>query len=149
MTEKAKITDLLMDIPTVLCRNMSQQFVSTVLKDIKCDFSQHYFMILKLLSEKGKLYVTEIVELLSITKPQMTASVDKLISLDYVIRENDKKDRRKIYLTLTKSGIEITNRITKKINNRINENLIHLSDKEINQLKDGLEVLYKFCSILK
>lgn len=149
MTENSKTINLLMDIPTVLCRNMNQQFVSKILKDIKSDFSQHHFMILKLLNEKGKLYVTEIVEFLKITKPQMTASVDKLIRLNYVIRENDKKDRRKIYLTITKSGIEITNRIIKKINNLINENLTYLSDKEVNQLEKGLDVLYRFCLTCK
>lgn len=149
MTEDIKITDLLMDIPTVLCRNMSQQFVSTILKDIKSDFSQHHFMVLKLLNEKGELYVTEIVKLLSITKPQMTTSIDKLINLEYVTRENDKTDRRKIYLTITKSGKETTNRIIKIIENKINENLIHLSNEEVTQLKNGLKVFHKFCSNCK
>ena len=149
MTKNDEIIDLLMDIPTVLCRNMNQQFVNSILKDIESGFSQHHFMILKLLNEKDKLYITEIVKLLGITKPQMTASVDKLISLNYILRDDDKKDRRKKYLTITKSGIEITNSIIKKINTLINENLIHLSDKEINQLKNGLKVLYKFCTTCK
>ena len=149
MTKNDEIVDLLMDIPTVLCRNMNQQFVNSILKDIESDFSQHHFMILKLLNEKDKLYITEIVKLLGITKPQMTASADKLISLNYIHRDDDKKDRRKKYLTITKSGIEITNSIIKKINTLINENLIHLSDKEINQLKNGLKVLYNFCTTCK
>ena len=140
------IEKLILDIPTKLCRNMSQRFVNAILKDITTDFSQHHFMILKELNEKKLLYVTEIVDLLSITKSQMTASVDKLLSLGYVERKNDSKDRRKIYLSITKEGIDITSKIKKNIEFQLNKNLKKLSPEELNNLENGLKVLYKFCS---
>ncbi|MCF6182169.1 MarR family transcriptional regulator [Lutibacter sp.] len=149
MKENIEISNLLMDIPTVLCRNISQRFVSTILKEIKSEFSKHHFMILKLLSENKKLYITEIVQTLGITKPQMTVSIDKLISLGFVVRKNDIKDRRKIYLKITKSGRKINNTIKQEINSKINENLIQFSESEIDQLENGLKILYKFCTIYK
>ena len=140
------IEKLIMDIPTKLCRNMNQRFVNAILKDITTDFSQHHFVILKELDERNLLYVTELVDMLSITKSQMTASVDKLISLGYVERRNDSKDRRKIYLSITKEGIEITSKIKKNIEFQLKKNLEKLSPEELNNLESGLKVLYKFCS---
>ena len=144
-----RIKDLLMDIPTKLCRNMNQRFVNAILKDVKSDFSQHHFMILKLLNEGKKLYVTEIVNVLGITKPQMTASADKLLSLGYIKRIHKSKDRRKIYLSITDEGIDMTNKINSHMDVQINKNLVNLSKDELKSLEDGLEILFKFCSLYK
>lgn len=138
---------LIIDIPTKLCRNMNQRFVNAILRDITTDFSQHHFVILKELDEKKRLYVTELVDMLSITKSQMTASVDKLLGLGYVERKNDIEDRRKIYLSLTKKGIEIVSKIKKNIDLQLKNNLKNLSPEELNNMENGLKVLYKFCSI--
>ena len=116
-----EIKRLLINIPTKFCRNMNQKFVNTILKDITNDFSKHHFMILKLLSENEHLYVTEIVDTLSITKPQMTASADKLIKLGYVDRQYDIEDRRKIYLSITNQGKEITAHIYNNIGIQIDD----------------------------
>lgn len=136
-----------MDIPTLLCRNMSQRFVNNILKDLKSDISQHHFMILKLLSDKEQLYVSEIAGALSITKSQMTASVDKLLDLGFVERMHAQEDRRKIFLIRTQKGTEFTNAINQRIDAMVHENLANLSKEEMVHLEKGLEVLYKFCSI--
>ena len=145
-----EIVTMLIDIPSKLCRNMNQRFINSFLKDIERNLSQHHFMILKLLQENNnKLYVTEIVDELSITKPQMTASADKLISLGYIKREYDKTDRRKIYLKITKAGIDLTNKIKNNIDVQINKNLVNLNKEELADLKNGLRILFKFCSLYK
>ena len=61
-------------------------------------------MILRLLKNSNQVYITEIVDQLSITKSQMTATIDKLSKLGYVKREQNKNDRRKILIQLTKRG---------------------------------------------
>lgn len=147
--KNTEVVNMLMDIPTKLCRNMNQRFINSFLKEIKSDFSHHHFMILKLLEENRLLYVAEVVADLSITKPQMTASADKLIQLGYIERKYDVDDRRKIYLSITESGIEITNRIKRNINVHINNNLVNLSEKEQIELENGLKILFKFCSFYK
>lgn len=147
--KNTEIIKLLLAIPTQLCRNMNQRFINSFLKDIKSDFSQHHFMILKLLQESQQLYVTEIVDALSITKPQMTASADKLIKLGYIKREQDANDRRKIYLINTETGNAITNEIKNNIEVQIDSDLVKLSEKERVELENGLKVLFKFCSLYK
>ncbi len=118
-----ELKNLLLDIPIKLCRNMNNEFIKSILKDLKIDFSLQHYMILKVLEGNKHLYVTEFVDRLGITKSQMTALVDKLIKMGYVSRINDIDDRRKIYLSVTKNGEEITSKINQSIDNQINNHL--------------------------
>ena len=142
-----RIEEMLMIIPTKMCRNMDQRFVNFILKDISKDLAKHHFMILKMLQEKEKFYVTEIVQMLGITKSQMTTSVDKLLKLEYVERWADTSDRRKIYVSITKDGKKISEKINRRIKERFNEDIKVLSQNELNELEKGLKVLNKFCSL--
>jgi len=141
-----RIEEMLMVIPTKMCRNMDQRFVNLILKDISRELAKHHFMVLKMLQEKEKYYVTEIVQMLGITKSQMTASVDKLLKLGYVERWTDTSDRRKIYVSITKDGNKITEKINNSIKERFHEDIKVLSQNELNDLEKGLKVLQKFCS---
>ncbi len=100
-----------------------------------------------MLQEEEKFYVTETVQMLGITKSQMTASVDKLLKLEYVERWADTSDRRKIYISITEEGNEITGKIYTRIKERFNEDIGVLSQNELNELEKGLKVLNKFCSV--
>ena len=141
----SKIKKLLINIPVKLCRNMNQNLINSILKELNYDISQHHLAILKVLYENKRTNITEVVEKLSITKPQMTASADKLIMLDYIIRENDESDRRKIFLSLTKKGEEIVATIDHKLEILVDEALSELSISELKQLEQGLLVLEKLC----
>ena len=143
----SRIEEMLMIIPTKMCRNMDHRFVNIILKDISKELAKHHFMILKMLQEKEKFYVTEIVQMLGITKSQMTASVDKLLKLGYVERWADTSDRRKIYVSITKEGNKITEEINTRIKERFYEDIRVLSQRELNDLEKGLKVLNRFCSL--
>ncbi len=142
-----RIEEMLMVIPTKMCRNMNQRFVNFILKDISKELARHHFMILKMLQENEKFYVTEIVHSLGITKPQMTASVDKLLKLGFIEREADTKDRRKIFISLTKEGSLITEKISIRIKERFHEDIKVLTQNDLDELERGLKVLNKFCSL--
>ena len=141
-----RIEEMLMIIPTKMCRNMDQRFVNFILKDISADLAKHHFMIMKMLQEKEKFYVTEIVQVLNITKSQMTASVDKLLKMGFVERWADTSDRRKIYLSITKEGKKITKKISTRIKERFHEDIQILNQDDLNDLEKGLKVLAKFCA---
>jgi len=144
-----RIEEMLMVIPTKMCRNMEQRFVNVILKDISKELARHHFMILKMLLDNKKLYVTEIVHSLGITKPQMTASVDKLLKLGFIEREADTQDRRKIFVSITKDGAKITEKIIKRIKERFREDIKVLTQNDLDELEKGLKVLNKFCSLNK
>ncbi len=144
------IEDHLMVIPMMMCRNMDKKFVSDILKDVSNDLAKHHFMILKMLKEDGdnkKIIVREIVEKLGITKSQMTASIDKLIKLGFVEREADLNDRRKIYISITKSGIEITETLSKKVKKHLRKSINLLNENELDELEKGLIALRNFCAL--
>jgi DNA-binding MarR family transcriptional regulator len=140
-----ELKKLLMDIPTKLCRNMNNEFVKSILKDLEINFSQQHYTILKLLKENKQLYVTEIVDILSITKPQMTSLIDKLIQMGYLNRTNDINDRRKIYISLTEDGKAITAKINTAIDKQMDSYLTQLTQNEIDVLENGLLILKKLC----
>ncbi len=143
----SSIEEMLMIIPTKMCRNMDQRFVNIILKDTAKDLAKHHYMILKTLQEKEKFYVTEIVQMLGITKSQMTISVDKLLKLGFVERWADNSDRRKIYVSITKNGEKVTEKINKRIKERFYEDIKVLSQTELDELEKGLKILNKLCSI--
>ena len=74
--DNTTLKKLLVEIPGKLCRNMNNDFIKSILKDLGIDFSPQHYMILKLLQESKQLYVTEFVDMLSITKPQMTSLIE-------------------------------------------------------------------------
>ena len=77
----------------------------------------------------------------------MTSSIDKLLKLGYVKRWPDTSDRRKIYVSITKNGKQITEKINTRIKERFHEDIKVLSQHELNELEKGLKVLNKFCSL--
>ena len=143
--DNSNVKNLLINIPVKLCRNMNQRLIYSILRDLPYDLSQHHFAILKLLNEIESVNITEVVEKLSITRPQMTASADKLVKFNYINRENKYSDRRKLYLSLTKEGREVVEIIDQRISILTNEILAELSDSELKQLEQGLIVLEKLC----
>lgn len=141
-----ELKKLLLEIPTQLCRNMDQQFVKSILKDLGINFSQQHYTVLRLLEESGPLYVTALVEILGITKSQMTALVDKLIMMEYVNRTNDRNDRRKIYISTTHEGKKAASEINTAIDKQIDNHLFKLNQKELETLENGLLILKKLCA---
>lgn len=143
--DTSTIKKLLINIPVKMCRNLNQNLINSILRELNYDISQHHLSILKLLDETQRANITEVVEHLNITKPQMTASTDKLVMLDYIVRENDVADRRKIYISLTKKGKEVVSAIDEHMNILADEALSELSDYEMEQLGQGLKILEKLC----
>jgi len=144
-----RIEEMLMMIPTQMCRNMDQRFSNVILKGITAEIAKHHFMIMRILFGKEKLFVTEIVQTLGITKSQMTSSIDKLLKLGYVERWPDTTDRRKIYVSITKDGERITDRINTRMKERFYEDIKTMSSQELTDLEKGLKVLRKLCSSCK
>ncbi len=140
-----RIEELLSMIPTRMCRNMSNRFANVILKDLAEGLAKHHFMIMKMLKDNDRQYVTEIVDSLGITKSQMTASVNKLLDLEYVERITDPGDRRKIYIALTEDGHQITDRISKRMKDVFHQDIKVLNQDELNKLEDGLKILNKIC----
>jgi len=63
--------------------------------------------IINALFQKSKMTMAEIAERIRRDKSTVTALVDKLVRLGYVVKERDTKDTRVVYVTLTDKGNEL------------------------------------------
>lgn len=92
------------------------------------------FKILKTLSEHRSLRMGEMSNILGISRPNLTPNVEKLVTLNYVERKSDKRDRRVADIAITDKGLEALNS-EKKI---INENLSVFFKKIPHEKQDRL-----------
>jgi DNA-binding MarR family transcriptional regulator len=106
-------------IPPILHRKLHRDLFKVVLEEVGANIAPHYMMIMRLIQESGPLSSSEIGETLSIAKSQMTHSVDKLIELGLVEREQGTEDRRRIEISLTDKGRSMLEQVDATINNHL------------------------------
>lgn len=97
------------------------EFIERKLKEKNLnDLVPSYGNILTVLYDNGgRLNMKEIGVLLGKDKSTITALINKLIKLDYVMKEKSKVDKRVTYIVLTKKAMEIEdkfNEISKSVN---------------------------------
>lgn len=77
----------------------------------KLDLSSPFFQLplahtetLRLINEKKQVSMKQVADFLAITPPSATVLINHLAKSGYLQRSSDKNDRRTVYLTLTKKG---------------------------------------------
>jgi DNA-binding MarR family transcriptional regulator len=101
--------------------------------------SHHHFAVLGMLSRQGSLPVSEIGSRLWISRPQMTAVIDKLVALGLVSRKPDEKDRRVIHIELTSSGKMVVDQGRKTLQAAIAQKLANLTTADLETLAKSLK----------
>jgi MarR family transcriptional regulator, organic hydroperoxide resistance regulator len=99
--------------------------------------------IIHALFGKSKMTMAEIASKIGRDKSTVTALVDKLVKLGYVVKERDTADTRIIYVTLTDKGYEL-----KPVFEKISKEVLAvfyegISEKEKEELFDLLNRIYK------
>jgi len=100
--------------------------------------SFHHIAIMKVLEESGTCHVARIGEVLTISRPQMTQLVDRLISLGFIERHPDQTDRRRINLTLTGTGRVMLKRCDGLMRQSVRTMLSCLNEEELRELSTSL-----------
>jgi DNA-binding MarR family transcriptional regulator len=111
-------------------------------KGLDLELTHYHLAILGMLSKSKVLSISEIGKRLIVSKPQMTAIIDRLINMRLVLRNSDIADRRIINISITKAGekalvktqVQIKKNIKKKMAN-LNEQDLELLAKSIDNLK--------------
>ncbi len=97
------------------------------------------FVLLKIL-EQGEtnqnIFTVELQKRLSITKPAMSQLFNSLESKGFITRDIDKKDRRKVVLTLTENGQKIVEEKKKNAEKTMNEIITRFGEKNTRELID-------------
>ncbi len=104
------------------------------------------YAIMGTLYKKGSLPVSEIGKLLGISKPNMTALTDKLITEKRVKRMADPNDRRVVRIDLTEKGKQTLHKAKAMVKEEFREKLSGLEKSEVEQLSKDLESVKKIIS---
>ena len=96
--------------------------------------SRPHFELLFMLDDMGPLPMSKIGERLFISKPYVTALVDKLTTQGLVERHPRSDDRRVVNIVLTESGKEHLKNHKKLLSQNIRGRLANLSDEDLEEL---------------
>jgi len=89
--------------------------------------------VLKLVSESGRLGISDVANLLGISSPAASKAVDRLVQSNLLHRKPAKKDRRGIRITPTEEGLELLARYEEATEEALDSlfdgiSLMHLSE---------------------
>lgn len=73
----------------------------------------HGNILTALYENNGRLTMKKIAEIIGKDKSTVTPLVNKLLSIGYIKKEKDEKDKRITYITLTNKGMEIETKYNK------------------------------------
>ncbi len=89
--------------------------------------------------KKGPVSMSELGELFGISKPNMTAIIDKMIEERKVKRTYDDRDRRIVRVEITASGEKAMAEMKDEMKKRIEESLSCISSKDIGSFHDSVK----------
>ena len=101
------------------------------------DISPQQYNVLRILKgAKKALKVQTIKERMIERSPNATRLMDKLCAKELIEREHCPDDRRVVFISITKKGLDLVNDISKNIKSNLLENI---SEDEARQLSDLLD----------
>jgi DNA-binding MarR family transcriptional regulator len=110
--------------------------------------TRYHYAILGILSKSGPLPVSVVGNRLFISKPQMTAIIDRLVELKLVIREPDREDRRIINISVTDQGKTVLGDAVEKIKKDLVVKIAALSEQDRKLLSESLKNLARIGTVL-
>nr|WP_199294791.1 MarR family transcriptional regulator [Leptolyngbya sp. FACHB-60] len=97
--------------------------------------------VLYFLRRRSQSSLSEVADYLDVTRPTMSAMVERLVQRGLVNRISDPAERRRIILTLTPEGTAEMERVYDATLQTVAARLEGLSEAQLQQVKAGLEIL--------
>ena len=94
------------------------------------DITSQQMITIFSLSQFGKSTICALAKRMGVSPPTTTGVVDRLQRSGYVERLGDEKDRRIVFVQLTKRGYSIVEKLKKTIQKRWMKILVHLTEEE-------------------
>ena len=117
------------------------------------DVSFGEFMVLNGISEQSRcgedFKAAEAMEFLSVTKPAVSQILNNLEKKGYVTREISANDRRRIVVSLTKSGLETLERLKWYFDKAMTEVVNRVGEEDVSKLIELLDRLESVCEEMK
>lgn len=77
--------------------------------------------------------------MLDVTPPAVTSIIDKLVEKGFVLRARDGRDRRRVVLALTTTGLEAVRRVNERRASVLNEILGNMKPADVRKLEASLD----------
>ena len=103
------------------------------------------FQLLTILALGGERTVTELAELLNISRPAISKTIDKLVHQLLVTRAEDHSDRRTVHLNATALGNNIIKNYHQKRAKRLEDLETHYSPEELTLFDSMIERYINHC----
>ena len=117
--------------------------VRTVRQDFAVEFEGYIpyneFTVLRALEDVLTLRVSDVARRLNATNSYVTLTSEKLVQKGYIIRERNDADRRTVYLTLTKEGINLVKRMDEIVYSYYDKTFGDISNEEMTTVMNILE----------
>ena len=97
--------------------------------------------VLYFLRRRSQSSLSEVADYLDVTRPTMSAMVERLVQRGLVDRISDPKERRRIILTLTAAGTGEMERVYDATLATVADRLAGLPDAQLQQVQAGLAIL--------
>ena len=98
-----------------------------------------HVQVLSMLKDNGSMTVSEISRRLGIAKPNITPLIDRLIESEYVMRQRNDEDHRRVNITICPSGEERIAEIRVKMQELVGEWAGEFTSAELKRLNAGLQ----------
>ncbi|BAW97873.1 transcriptional regulator, MarR family (plasmid) [[Synechococcus] sp. NIES-970] len=104
-------------------------------------FSLSQLRVLYFLNRQPQASLSEVADYLDVTRPTMSAMVERLVQRNLVQRQQDPQERRRIILSLTSHGSAELERVYGATLTSVTQRLEALSADQATQVMQGLAIL--------
>jgi DNA-binding MarR family transcriptional regulator len=118
-----------------------KKLISFIDEGANLELSHYHFAILGMISKVGPLSISEIGRSLLISKPQMTAMIDKIVDYGLVSRTQTPEDRRVIIISLTAEGRKVLNRAIANLRSNVARKMAKLSESDLQAFSEALKTI--------
>ena len=116
---------------------MHSKFVNFHTISKTCEVPQSYIRVLFILKRFKEKTMSEMARFMSVSKPNLTPVIDRLILDGYVERKPGQKDRRKLLISLTDEGLKYLEQVESKIKDYTASKLEGLSIEDLQELTES------------
>lgn len=106
------------------------------------NFNMVHYRILRMLSDRA-CNLSDIAEGQNVSLPSISATVQTMVSRGWLQRKRSQNDRRVVFLTVTAHGRQVLEEETERMLDWMAKRLEPLSDKELDAIEQGMEMLNK------
>lgn len=119
----------------------TNKFIDAQLK--KTGLVRTHFGILHELAGGKELSMSDLSELLHVTKPNVTVLIDKLVTLNYVERISSNNDRRVIFIRITEKGKIFINKSSEALIKSSAKLLDNFDEQDLELVKEATQTMRK------